>query len=55
MEYGIIGLLVLLLNIWALFKIWTGAASAGSKIVWTIIILLFPVVGVIVWYFFGPR
>ncbi|WP_034961761.1 PLDc N-terminal domain-containing protein [Erythrobacter longus] len=55
MEYGIIGLLVLALNIWALFNIWTSGASVVAKLVWSILIFVLPVIGVIVWLVFGPR
>ncbi|UAB78398.1 PLDc N-terminal domain-containing protein [Erythrobacter sp. SCSIO 43205] len=55
MEYGIIGLLVLALNIWALFSIWTSGSSVAAKIVWTILIFALPVIGVIAWLIFGPR
>jgi len=55
MEYGIIGLLVLALNIWALFSIWTSGSSVAAKLVWSILILVLPVIGVILWLLFGPR
>ena len=55
MEYGILGLLVLILNIYAVIKIWTSAASAGAKLLWTLLILVLPVIGFIIWFFAGPR
>ena len=55
MEYGIIGLIILALDIWALFNVWTGPASTTSKLVWTALILLLPVIGLILWLVFGPR
>ena len=55
MEYGIIGLLVLALNIWALFSIWTSAASVAAKLVWSIVIFALPVIGLVLWLIFGPR
>jgi len=55
MEYGVIGLLVLALNIWALFSVWTSAASIAAKIIWSIVIFALPVIGVIAWLVFGPR
>jgi hypothetical protein len=30
-------------------------ASTGSKVFWVILILLLPVLGVIIWFFAGPR
>ncbi|ABV95891.1 conserved hypothetical protein (plasmid) [Dinoroseobacter shibae DFL 12 = DSM 16493] len=55
MEYGIIGLIVLIANIYALVKTWTSAASTGAKLLWTLLILVLPVIGFIIWFFAGPR
>ncbi len=55
MEYGIIGLAILLLDIWALYNVWTGGSSVGSKILWSAVILILPVVGLILWFLLGPR
>lgn len=55
MEYGILGLIVLILNIYAIYKIITSGASTGAKILWTLGILVFPVIGFIVWLIAGPK
>lgn len=55
MEYGIFGLIVLVLNIYALVKIWTSGATGGAKLVWTLLILILPVIGFIIWFFAGPK
>ena len=55
MEYGIIGLIILALDIWALINVWSGGASTASKLIWTALILLLPVIGLILWLIFGPR
>ena len=55
MEYGIVGFIVLVLNIYALVKIWTSGATGGSKIIWTLLILILPVIGFIIWFFAGPK
>ncbi len=55
MEYGILGLIVLIANIYALYKTWTSAASTGVKLGWTVGILLLPVIGFIAWLIFGPK
>lgn len=55
MEYGIIGLIVLALDIWALLNVWSGGSSIGSKIIWSAIIVLLPVIGLLLWFFVGPR
>lgn len=55
MEYGILGLLVLIANIYALVKTWGSGASTGAKLLWTLLILVLPVIGFIVWLLAGPK
>lgn len=52
---GLGGLIVLVLDIWALISVVGSNASAGSKLVWVLVILLLPVIGFIAWLIFGPR
>ena len=55
MEYGILGLLVLIADIYAIYQVLTSGTSTAGKIGWTLGILIFPVVGFIVWLIAGPR
>ncbi len=55
MEYGIFGLLVLIADIYAIYQVVTSSASTAAKVVWTIVILLLPVLGFIAWLVAGPR
>jgi len=52
---GIVGLLILILDIWAIINTLGASASMGSKLLWIVLILLLPVIGVILWFFMGPR
>ena len=52
---GVIGLIVLIANIWAIIKTVQSNASTGSKVLWVVIILLLPVLGFIIWLLAGPR
>ena len=52
---GPIGLLILIANIWAIITILGTGASTGNKILWIVIILLLPVIGLILWWFLGPK
>ncbi len=52
---GLIGLLVLIADIWAIIKTVQSGATTGVKVAWVVVILIFPVVGLLVWLFFGPR
>lgn len=52
---GLFGLLVLILDIWAIISTASSSATTGSKVFWIVIILLLPLLGAILWLFFGPR
>ena len=51
---GLIGLLILIADIWAIVKTVQSGASTGAKVVWVLVILILPVVGLIIWLFAGP-
>jgi hypothetical protein len=52
--YSIIGLLVLVLDIFAIIKIIQSSASGTEKILWILCVLIFPIVGMIIWFIAGP-
>ncbi len=52
---GILGLLHLVIAIWAVLQVFKSSAGTGSKILWTLLIFLFPLGGLIIWFFFGPK
>ena len=31
------------------------AADTGRKVIWTVLVLLLPVLGFLLWYFLGPK
>ena len=49
------GLLVLAADIWAIINIFQSSASNGKKLLWTLVVVILPVLGVILWFFLGPR
>lgn len=51
----LLSLAVFVLDIWALVKTWGSSATTGTKIVWTLVILLLPFLGLILWFFLGPK
>ena len=55
MEYGILGLIILIADIYAIYQVLTSGASTLAKILWTVAILVLPVVGLIIWLIAGPR
>ena len=52
---GVCGLLVLIADVWAFVKIADSAASTGSKLLWAALVFFFPVGGLLIWYFAGPK
>lgn len=55
MEYGIIGLLILIADIYAIYRVLTSGASTIEKVIWTAVIVLLPVLGFIAWLVAGPK
>jgi len=47
--------IIIILDLIALYDILTTRRSAVSKVLWVIVILLMPVLGLIVYYIFGKR
>jgi hypothetical protein len=52
---GLWALLVLAADIWAIINILQSAASNEKKLLWIIVVVLLPLLGVILWFFLGPR
>ena len=52
---GLIGLLILFLDIWAIINVFQSTASTGAKALWTVLILILPILGLVIWFFAGPR
>jgi hypothetical protein len=52
---GILGLLILVLDVYAIVKTVGSSASTGTKVLWVVIILLLPVLGLILWALMGPK
>ncbi|WP_339480563.1 MULTISPECIES: PLDc N-terminal domain-containing protein [unclassified Pseudomonas] len=52
---GLVGLIILALDIWAIINVLKSGAQIGMKILWVLLILLLPVLGLIIWAIAGPR
>jgi thiol:disulfide interchange protein len=56
MEYaGIGGFILLALNIWAIVSIIGSNTTTGVKVLWTLLVLVLPLIGFIAWLVAGPR
>jgi hypothetical protein len=52
---GILGLIHLALVVWAAVSILGSGATQGAKVLWILLVLVFPVVGLIIWLVAGPK
>ena len=52
---GIGGLIVLALDVWAIINVVQGSGDMAKKVGWTVLILVLPLLGFIVWALAGPR
>ncbi|WP_396581004.1 PLD nuclease N-terminal domain-containing protein [Guyparkeria halopsychrophila] len=52
---GLLGLIILFLDIYAIIKVVQSSASVGMKALWIVIILFLPIIGLILWWLFGPK
>jgi succinate dehydrogenase/fumarate reductase cytochrome b subunit len=52
---GLWGLVVLIADVWAIVNILQSGADTGKKVLWTVVVIVLPVLGFILWYFLGPR
>lgn len=54
MTRTLLGLLLLVADIWAILQVVKSNATQLIKLVWIFVILFLPLVGLIVWYLVGP-
>lgn len=52
---GIFGIIHIIVVIWAVLSILKSGASTGGKILWSLFVLILPVVGLIIWFLAGPK
>ena len=52
---GLFGLILLVGVVYAIVKTVGSNASTGSKVLWILALLVLPVLGLILWFFFGPK
>jgi hypothetical protein len=52
---GLGSLIVLVADVWAIVNIFQSGADTGNKVLWTVIVIVLPILGFILWYFLGPK
>ena len=51
--YGLVGLIVGILDIIAIISVLLGRGSVGHKLLWVLLVLILPVIGMILYYLIG--
>ncbi|TBN40450.1 PLDc_N domain-containing protein [Paracoccus subflavus] len=51
----VFGIVIFVLDVWAIASVINANATMGTKILWIALIAILPVVGLILWYFMGPK
>lgn len=52
---GLLGIIIFCLDVWAIVRVLGSSASVGAKVLWSLLIIVLPVFGLLVWYFAGPK
>jgi len=52
---GLGGLIVLVADVWAIVNIFQSRADTGTKVLWTVLVIVLLVLGFILWFFWGPK
>ncbi len=52
---GLLGFIVLVLDIWAIVKTLDSTSTAGTKVFWILLIVMLPVLGFILWFIFSSK
>ena len=55
LDIGLGGLVILALDIWAILQIIGSKEEDLKKVIWIVVIIALPLLGLIIWYFAGPK
>ena len=55
MGYGIVGIIIFVLDILAIMNVIQSGMEPVMKLVWVLVILALPVVGLLLWYLIGAK
>lgn len=51
---GLLSILILIADIYAILKVAQSSATTGKKALWIALVIVLPVLGLIIWFLFGP-
>lgn len=52
---GLFGLIILVLDVYAMLQVLASNASPLKKVIWVLVIFFLPVLGLLIWYVAGPK
>ena len=52
---GLFGLVLLVLDVWALVNVVQSSTETPKKVGWIVLIVVLPLAGFLIWAFAGPR
>ena len=50
-----LGVIIILLDLWAIVSVFRSDKGVETKALWSLLIVLFPILGLGLWGLFGPR
>jgi succinate dehydrogenase/fumarate reductase cytochrome b subunit len=54
-RHGLWGILILFADVWAIVNILQSGSETSKKVLWTVLVIVLPVVGFLLWLLMGPR
>ncbi|NKI34931.1 hypothetical protein HFP89_07115 [Wenzhouxiangella sp. XN79A] len=55
LEIGLLGLIWLVIVVWAIVRTAQARVGLVVRVLWILILLVFPVIGFLFWLFLGPK
>ncbi|MDN6860816.1 PLDc N-terminal domain-containing protein [Pseudomonas sp. CAN2814] len=52
---GLISLIIFALDIWAIISVLKSSAEMPIKIIWILVIIILPLIGLLIWAIAGPK
>ena len=52
---GLLSLIWLIIIVWAIVKTMQSGAGTGAKVLWIVLLLVVPLLGLILWLLLGPK
>lgn len=52
---SLLGLILFVIEVWAIYRIWLSKEDTMTKVLWTALVALVPVIGLVIWWLKGPK